>query len=83
MLTRTVVSKREYLEVLEHTLGQSVTGRTELQHCDHAARVQAELLAYLDDTSDRRELGSWWALLPDPTHCTCSVLDTGPSNPFD
>lgn len=83
MLTRTVVSKREYLEVLEHTLGQSVTGRTELQRCDHAARVQADLLAYLDDASDRRELRSWWVLLPDPTQCTCSVLDTGPSNPFD
>ncbi len=58
LLTHTVVSKREYLEVLEHTLGQSVTGRTELQRCDHAARVQADLLAYLNDTNDRSELRS-------------------------
>ena len=83
LLTRSVVSKREYLEVLEHTLGQSVTDRTPIDRCDHAARVHADLLTYLDDAGDRRELRSWWELLPDPTQCTCSVIDSGAGNPFD
>lgn len=82
-LLTTMVSKREYLEVLEHTSAHTIEGRTELQRCDHASSVQAQLLEYVNDGEDREALKAWWASLPDPSQCTCVIPDLSTNNLFD
>ncbi|AJQ97922.1 OmpA family protein [Gynuella sunshinyii] len=81
LLTEGVVSKREYQEVLEHTLGRSIAGRSEAEKCRHASQVQETLLNFMNDKEDRAALTQWWDTLPDPGQCSCSSLQSG-LNPF-
>jgi len=72
LLTEAVVSKREYLEVLEHTLPESPQGRSSAAKCRWASHIQVQLANYVNDNEDREKLYDWWANLNDPSECSCT-----------
>ena len=82
LLKQGVSTRGEYLEVLEHTLGESKSGRSLSQRCQDATNAQLALLEYMNDAEDRRELAAWWSSLPDVSSCTCSINDLS-VNPFN
>lgn len=82
LLKQGVSSKGEYLEILEHTLGESKSDRSLSRRCQDATNAQQALLEYMSDSDDRRELAAWWDGLPDVSRCTCSIDDLS-VNPFN
>ncbi|MEP4548433.1 MAG: hypothetical protein ABJ000_19810 [Saccharospirillum sp.] len=82
LLRQGVETKREYLEVLEHTLGESRSGRSLSQRCQDASDAQQALMRYMSDREDLEGLANWWDSLPDVSQCTCSLNDLT-VNPFN